>query len=97
MENKLHTQMGLTCAVIMLLTQMAHSVVFFTLEVIAQFKIWAISQMMYSLISLSNISAIYPMMKQLTEETAVVVMEVVQAVVAQAVVAPVEVGVLNLK
>ena len=84
--------MALTCAVIMQLMQMAHSAAFFTLEVIPLIKIWAISQMIYSLILLSNIFNTLLKKKQLlTEEAAV------EVVAPAEVVAPVEVGALNLR
>jgi len=57
--------MALTCAVITQLMQMAHSAAFFTLEVIPLIKIWAISQMIFSLNLLSNMVNTLQKMKHL--------------------------------
>lgn len=90
--------MALTCAVIMQLMQMTHSAAFFTLEVIPLIKIWAISQMIYSLNLLSNIFNTLRTKKQQLkikkmeqpEEVAVGLAEVVAMDLA-------EVGPLNLR
>lgn len=90
--------MALTCAVIMQLMQMTHSAAFFTLEVIPLIKIWAISQMIYSLNLLSNIFNTLRTKKQQLkikkmeqpEEVAVGLAEVIAMDLA-------EVGPLNLR
>lgn len=79
-ENKSHTQMALTCAVIMQLMQMAHSAAFFTQEVLPLIKIWEISQMIYSLNLLSNIfNTVQTMQQQLTIKKMVLPEEVAVA------------------
>lgn len=90
--------MALTCAVIMQLMQMTHSAAFFTLEVIPLIKIWAISQMIYSLNLLSNIFNTLRTKKQQLkikkmEQPEVVAVDLVEVVAMDLA----EVGPLNLR